>query len=364
MSEYCHNAPGPLYNPPHGWQLVDDKASSFPGYVALGLNGFPVSSGGEMAMPGQPEVANSLNYLTSWQSSGDPHSPDRLDMVGATSRDDANCNPAAQWKHFSALETTLNFQASPTSFCQMFRILSLVRDSRRAVGLTYMSKQADLQYELRPSPLCTINPLFFPPLIQYDCSGGPTATTRGSEAPLPWQPLSRCADNSDISVTAGSGDRVIARDRDPQRPWSSVSDMSYGHRVQQCEVGKMRGSRVSQKGRGTGETRKVQNRQSQRMFRARLKLRNKEVGSAPRVPSASHSCCRVLTPPELIPAPGRRSPLPPRVDQRGVDAAPRRARSARGPPRARKYPTEERTTVGISDGLIVRSSGLGTTRTV
>ena len=151
MSDYCHNAPGPLYNPPHDWQLVDDKANSFPGCVALGLNGFPVFSGGEMAMPGQPEVANSPNYLTSWQSSGDPHSPDRLDMVGATSRDDGNCNPAAQWKHSSALETTLNLQASPTSFCQMFRILSLMRDSRRAVGLTYMSKQADLQSELRPS---------------------------------------------------------------------------------------------------------------------------------------------------------------------------------------------------------------------
>jgi hypothetical protein len=241
-------------------------------------------------MPGQPEVANSPNYLTSWQSSGDPHSPDRLDMVGATSRDDGNCNPAAQWKHSSALETTLNLQASPTSFCQMFRILSLMRDSRRAVGLTYMSKQADLQYELRPSPLCTITPLFSPQLIQYDCSGGPTATTRGSEALLSWQPLSRCADNSDMSmVTAASGDRVIARDRGPQRPWSSVSDMSYGHRVQQCEVGKMRGLKVSQKGRGTGETRKVRNRQAQRMFRAKLKLRNKEVGSASRFPSASHN---------------------------------------------------------------------------
>lgn len=57
---------------------------------------------------------------------------------------------------------------------------------------------------------------------------------------------------------------------------------------------------VFEKGQPKGdrkERRKVQNRQAQRTYRAKLKMRNKEAGSASRLPSNSHNCCLVSTRP-------------------------------------------------------------------
>jgi hypothetical protein len=86
MSNHYHNAPGPLYDPPHDWPLVDFRPNDLPGGVALGLSSFPVSSGGDTVMPDHPEVANSPNHLAARQSSDDPLTRELLDIVGATVR--------------------------------------------------------------------------------------------------------------------------------------------------------------------------------------------------------------------------------------------------------------------------------------
>lgn len=181
MSNYYHNVPGPLYDPPHHWPLVDFRPNNLPGGVALGLSSFPVSSGEGTVMPDQPEVANSSNHLAAWQSSADPLTRDLLDMGGATFRVNGRCNSAAGWERVHLADSSQppgeSSRPPPNDPCAIgHACLALVR-CRRAVGPTDVTKQADFP----ASPRCTISPLFSE-LTEYDCLGGPADTTRDSEA--------------------------------------------------------------------------------------------------------------------------------------------------------------------------------------
>jgi hypothetical protein len=194
-----------------------------------------------------------------------------------------------------------------------------------SVGPTDVTKQKDVP----ASPLCTISPLFSE-LTQHDCRGGPADTIRDSEAFQAWELLSRCANNSDFAmVSAGTGERVSADESSRRRIWSGENERT----VQQCELEKRRVMEVFEKGQPNGdrkERRKVQNRQAQRTFRAKLKMTRRWVRflGFPRIHIIVVSCRpgRVLT---LAPGRFRLSHLE-RLNEVQTES-PRRADSARRP---------------------------------